>query len=177
MGQKHSKIQHGVLFNSIFILLQTNVGPIVLAVNSHRDIGNPLNLTSVTSTSPELSKVVNEALRLQNDTKYPQAIIVSGRSGSGKSHVAMKLLRHLNQDSDAFKYLSAAITVLRSLGSAQTTSNRESSRIGHFIEAQISEGELYRTKINCYFLDQVNMILRVNVREPKKIKKSLNGQI
>ena len=107
------------------------------------------------STSPELSKVVDEALRLQSDTKYPQAIIVSGRSGSGKSHAAMKLLRHLNQDSDAFKYLSAAITVLRSLGSAQTTSNRESSRIGHFIEAQIAEGELYRTKINCYFLDQV----------------------
>ena len=109
----------------------------------------------MTSTSPELSKVVNEALRLQSDTKYPQAIIVSGRSGSGKSHAAMKLLRHLNQESDAFKYLSAAITVLRSLGSAQTISNRESSRIGHFIEAQISEGELYRTKINCYFLDQV----------------------
>lgn len=139
------------------VLLQTNVGPIVLSVNSHRDIGNPLNLTSVTSASesPELGKMVNEALRLQSDTKYPQAIIVSGRSGSGKTHAAMKLLRHLNRDSDAFKYLSAAITVLRSLGSAQTTSNRESSRIGHFIEAQMSEGELYRTKINCYFLDQV----------------------
>ena len=62
-------------------------------------------------------------------------------------------------ESDTFKQLSAAFTVLRSLGSAQTASNRESSRIGHFIEAQVSSGELYRTKIHCYFLDQVRIYL------------------
>ena len=64
-------------------------------------------------------------------------------------------------DSDTFKQLSAAFTVLRSLGSAQTAANRESSRIGHFIEAQVSDGELYRTKIPCYFLDQVSNLIQV----------------
>ena len=64
-------------------------------------------------------------------------------------------------DSDTFKQLSAAFTVLRSLGSAQTAANRESSRIGHFIEAQVSDRELYRTKIHCYFLDQVSNLIQV----------------
>ena len=86
--------------------------------------------------------------------------IVSGSSGSGKTFASMLLLRQIfasngGLESDTFKQLSAAFTVLRSLGSAQTATNRESSRIGHFIEAQVSSGELYRTKIHCYFLDQV----------------------
>ena len=112
-------------------------------------------------SSSELVNVVDEAVRLQNETGYPQTIIVSGSSGSGKSHASMVLLRHLfaltgGHQSDTFRQLSAAFTVLRSLGSAQTTTNRDSSRIGHFIEAQVSDGDLYRTKIHCYFLDQVN---------------------
>ena len=87
---------------------------------------------------------------------------MSGYSGSGKTFASMLLLRQIftlngGLESDTFKQLSAAFTVLRSLGSAQTATNRESSRIGHFIEAQVSNGELYRTKIHCYFLDQVRL--------------------
>lgn len=47
----------------------------------------------------------------------------------------MLLLRQLfdvaggGPETDAFKHLAAAFTVLRSLGSAKTTSNSESSRI------------------------------------------------
>jgi dachs protein len=48
--------------------------------------------------------------------------------------------------------------VLRSLGTAKTTANRESSRIGHFIEVQVSDGALYRTKVHCYFLDQSRVV-------------------
>ncbi|XP_022252773.1 myosin-51-like isoform X2 [Limulus polyphemus] len=75
----------------------------------------------------------------------------------------MLLLRHLfdvaggGPETDAFKHLAAALTVLRSLGSAKTTSNSESSRIGHFIEVQVTDGALYRTKIHCYFLDQTRV--------------------
>ena len=147
--------------------MQTNVGPIVLSINPYRDVGNPLTLAStasVASASPELGKVVSEAVRLQSESGYPQAIIVSGSSGSGKSMASMVLLRQLFEvadggtSSDTFKHLSAAFTVLRSLGSAQTATNRESSRVGHFIEVQVSEGALYRTKIHCYFLDQGRVV-------------------
>ena len=58
-----------------------------------------------------------------------------GTSGAGKTYASMLLLRQLFEvagggpETDAFKHLAAAFTVLRSLGSAKTTSNSESSRI------------------------------------------------
>ncbi|KAB0798121.1 hypothetical protein PPYR_09114 [Photinus pyralis] len=144
----------------------TNVGPILLCVNAYRDVGNSLTLNSTRSLplSPQLNKVVQEAVRQQSETGYPQAIILSGTSGSGKSHASMLLLRQLfavaggGPETDAFKHLAAAFTVLRSLGSAKTATNSESSRIGQFIEVQVTDGALYRTKIHCYFLDQTRVI-------------------
>ncbi|XP_017780333.1 PREDICTED: unconventional myosin-IXa isoform X2 [Nicrophorus vespilloides] len=144
----------------------TNVGPILLCVNPYRDVGNPLTLSSTRglALSSQLNRVVQEAVRQQSETGYPQAIILSGTSGSGKSHASMLLLRQLfavaggGPETDAFKHLAAAFTVLRSLGSAKTATNSESSRIGQFIEVQVTDGALYRTKIHCYFLDQTRVI-------------------
>ena len=150
------------------IPFQTNVGPIVLSVNSYTNVGNPLTLESTKEASdncPELRKVAEEAIRLQTESGYPQTIIVSGISGSGKTHASMILLRQLfslkdksNLESDTFKHLSATFTVLRSMGSAQTATNRESSRIGHFIEVQVTDNVLNKTKIHCYYLDQVSVL-------------------
>ena len=56
-------------------------------------------------------------------------------SGSGKTYTASQLLRQLfdvaggGPETDSFKHLSAAFTVLRSLGSAATVSNPEASRM------------------------------------------------
>ncbi|XP_024086474.1 myosin-I heavy chain isoform X2 [Cimex lectularius] len=148
----------------------TNVGPILVSVNGYTDVSNPLTLSSTRSVvlSPKLLRVVQEAVRHQSESGYPQAIILSGTSGSGKTYASMLLLRQLFEvagggpETDAFKHLAAAFTVLRSLGSAKTTSNSESSRIGHFIEVQVTDGALYRTKIHCYFLDQTRVIRPLN---------------
>lgn len=113
------------------------MGPILLAINPYLDVGNPLTLSSTRSLplTPQLNKIVQEAVRQQAETGYPQAIILSGQSGAGKTHCSMLLLRQLfavaggGPETDAFKHLAAAFTVLRSLGSAKTRSNSESSRI------------------------------------------------
>ncbi|CAD7080160.1 unnamed protein product [Hermetia illucens] len=144
----------------------TNVGPILLSINPYKDVGNPLTLSSTRALplAPQMRRVVQEAVRQQAETGYPQAIILSGTSGAGKTHCSMLLLRQLfavaggGPETDAFKHLAAAFTVLRSLGSAKTTTNSESSRIGQFIEVQVTDGALYRTKIHCYFLDQTRVI-------------------
>ncbi|KAE8737330.1 hypothetical protein FOCC_FOCC017208, partial [Frankliniella occidentalis] len=146
--------------------LHTNVGPILLSMNAYHDVGNPLTLSSTREVplAPQLLRVVQDAVRQQAETGYPQAMILSGCSGSGKTYAAMLLLRQLfdvaggGPETDAFKHLAAAFTVLRALGSAKTASNSESSRIGHFIEVQVTDGALYRTKIHCYFLDQTRVI-------------------
>uniref|UniRef100_A0A8D8VKQ4 Myosin-I heavy chain n=1 Tax=Cacopsylla melanoneura TaxID=428564 RepID=A0A8D8VKQ4_9HEMI len=146
--------------------LFTNIGPILLSVNPYKDVGNALTLNSMRSVAlnDKLLRVVQDAVRQQSETGYPQAIILSGMSGSGKTYASMLLLRQLfdvaggGPETDAFKHLAAAFTVLRSLGSARTAFNSESSRIGHFIEVQVTDGALYRTKIHCYFLDQTRVI-------------------
>ncbi|GAB6022561.1 Myosin 10A, isoform D, variant 2 [Chamberlinius hualienensis] len=135
-------------------------------MNPYQDLGNPLTLTSAHGSAqcPQLLRVVHEAVRQQSETGYPQAIILSGESGSGKTYSSMILLRQLfdvaggGPETDAYKHLAAAFTVLRSLGSAKTSSNSESSRIGHFLEVQVTDGALYRTKIHCYFLDQTRVV-------------------
>lgn len=109
----------------------------MLSLNPYRDIGNPLTLSSTRSngSSPELTKVIQEVIRLQGESGYPQAIIISGSCGSGKTHTSMIVLRQLFEsagggtETDTFKHLAASFTVLRSLGAAKTTFNRESSRI------------------------------------------------
>ncbi|XP_059474845.1 unconventional myosin-IXa isoform X2 [Neocloeon triangulifer] len=144
----------------------TNIGPILLSVNPYNDVGNPLTLSSTRGIplNPKLVRVVQDAVRQQSETGYPQAIILSGGSGSGKTFTSMLLLRQLfdvaggGPETDAFKHLAAAFTVLRSLGSAKTSTNTESSRIGHFIEVQVTDGALYRTKIHCYFLNQTRVV-------------------
>lgn len=59
---------------------QTNVGPILISVNPYADNKNPLTLTSMrlVSLDAKLLKVVEDAVRQQSETGYPQAIILSG---------------------------------------------------------------------------------------------------
>lgn len=62
-------------------------------------------------------------------------VVCAGVSGSGKTYASMVLLRRLfdvaggGPETDAFKHLAAAFSVLRSLGAAATAANSHSSRI------------------------------------------------
>ena len=49
-------------------------------MNPYNDVGNPLTLTSTRGVmlGPKLLRVVQEAVRQQSETGYPQAIILSG---------------------------------------------------------------------------------------------------
>lgn len=111
------------------------MGPILLAMNAYTDAGNALTPGAARAQRPELARLVHDAVRHQADTGCPQAIILSGASGSGKTYASMVLLRRLfdvaggGPETDAFKHLAAAFTVLRSLGTAATHANSHSSRI------------------------------------------------
>ena len=129
----------------------------MISINAFNDQTNALTLNSThqnINCSP-LLRVVHEAVRQQTETGYPQAIILryftfapqlapnilltcidfSGSNGSGKTYSSMVILRQLfnvvggGPETDSFKHLAAAFTVLRSLGSAKTINKSESSRI------------------------------------------------
>lgn len=58
------------------------MGPILVCINPYTDVRNPLTLTSTRTVplAPQLNKVVQEAVRQQSETGYPQAIILSGKT-------------------------------------------------------------------------------------------------
>ena len=115
----------------------------MISINPYNDVGNPITLNSTKDASKQANafyKVAQEAIKVQGETGYSQAIILSGACGSGKTYASMVLLRQLfdiaggGPETDAFKHVAAAFSVLRSLGSAKTAANRESSRIVSIIE-------------------------------------------
>lgn len=130
------------LLRTSAVCSQTSAGPILLALNAYTDAGNALTPGAARAQRPELARLVHDAVRHQADTGCPQAIILSGASGSGKTYASMVLLRRLfdvaggGPETDAFKHLAAAFTVLRSLGTAATHANSHSSRIVSCIRAR-----------------------------------------
>ena len=133
----------------------------LLSINPYNDVGNPITLNSTKEASknaPAFHKVAEEAIKVQRETGYNQAIILSGACGSGKTYASMMMLRQLfdiaggGPETDAFKHVAAAFSVLRSLGSAKTAANRESSRIGHFIGKKLSDWSVSRVLISDWSL-------------------------
>ena len=82
------------------VCFQTNVGPILLSVNPYNDVGNPLTLTSTRGVmlGPKLLRVVQEAVRQQSETGYPQAIILSGEMTQLLSTIGASLMASRDQE-------------------------------------------------------------------------------
>ncbi|XP_062589716.1 uncharacterized protein LOC134251341 [Saccostrea cucullata] len=136
------------------------LGPVNVSLNNYRYRPTARCLVESSRPTSLLDALVREAVTQHTDTGHSQAIICSGESGSGKTFCAMHMLRQLfdlaggGSETDAFKHLSATLTVLRSLCSATTVTNSESSRVGFFIENFITDSAIYRTKIHSYLLDR-----------------------
>ncbi|KAK3104216.1 hypothetical protein FSP39_025375, partial [Pinctada imbricata] len=136
------------------------VGPVVVSQNCNRHRPSNKALLEPIKVCPLLQDVVKDGITQRSDTGHSQAIIVSGESGSGKTHCAMQLLRQLFDmagggcETDTFKHLSASLTVLRSLFTAGTVTNLDSTRVGMFVENFISDMALYRTKIHAFMMDR-----------------------
>jgi hypothetical protein len=69
-------------------------------VNPYNDVGNPLTLTSTRGVmlGPKLLRVVQEAVRQQSETGYPQAIILSGEMTQLLSTIGASLKVSRDQD-------------------------------------------------------------------------------
>ncbi|KAJ8318178.1 hypothetical protein KUTeg_003269, partial [Tegillarca granosa] len=142
---------------------QTRIGPVVVTLNSNRHRPSP----TLVQCSRMLLKKQYPSILIQ-ETHRPSF----GESGGGKTFCAMQLLRQLfdivggGPGTDAFKHLSATLTVLQSLCSATTISNLESSR-GMFVENFITDAAIYRTKIHAFPLDR--MLAGLSIEEKAKL--------
>ena len=115
----------------------------------------------------------------------PQAIIISGESGSGKTEATKKCLQYLSTvapssaskagkkvdattpaDSDISKRVLATNPLLEAFGNAKTVRNDNSSRFGKLLKAQFTKdrGELVGACIVSYLLEK-SRITRQNAEE------------
>ncbi|XP_071966003.1 unconventional myosin-VIIb-like isoform X2 [Antedon mediterranea] len=145
----------------------TKIGSIALSLNPYSGPAlhevlqeKPTSCTVGSMVDSIAEKVLNQFV----ETNTSQSIIFSGDSGSGKTHTALATLRQLfrlaggGTETDSFKHLTAGFTVLRSLSTAKTKHNSNSSRMGHYIEVLLSDCAIYRTKIHCYWTDQSRIV-------------------
>ena len=99
-----------------------------------------------------------------------QDVICSGESGSGKTHHALRMLRQLYNvvgggcETDSFKHLQASLTVLRSLGSAATLTNQDSSRM-------VSNVDTVYVTVQNYFIQAIHFPVSAAIQHSMNILK------
>ncbi|KAI8494719.1 TRAFAC class myosin-kinesin ATPase super [Branchiostoma belcheri] len=117
----------------------TNIGPITVLANPYNCSFPDVALHADPRRHQPLHRVAKDTVKQQLETGHSQVVIFSGENGSGKTYCSQLLLRQLfdvaggGPETDAFKHLSAAFTVLRSIGSAKTATNSESSRMSRVV--------------------------------------------
>lgn len=145
-------------------LIYTNVSHVLLAVNPHRHLehlyGAAVMQQPAAVRGPHPYSLAQVALmRLKQG---PQAIVVSGESGAGKTETAKIIMRFLETHctfgtSGLEERVLAMSRVLESLGHAETRQNPTSSRFGKFLRLQIGRGGL-SPKITTYLLEASRVV-------------------
>ncbi|XP_029650710.2 unconventional myosin-VIIa [Octopus sinensis] len=147
-------------------LLETWLGPSLIIINPYSNA-----IKSSSEQNPDdnsscrlLRHKVTEVLQELFQTKLPQTFILRGESGSGKSYNAKQILYSLfsqtNQGlsrSSCFTKVTAALTVLCSFTNVSTKYNSDSSRVGIFIQNYVCDYSVYKTKINCLYIDHARL--------------------
>lgn len=145
--------------------LETWLGPSLIIVNPYSNTYKlPLETNQDENHSKFLKHKIIEVLQELFHTKYPQTIVFNGENGSGKTYNASQALYYLfsqtNRGLDVnscFSKVSAALVVLQSLITVSTLGNQSSSRVGLYIQNYIREYAIFKTKINCVYIDHARL--------------------
>ncbi|XP_071494240.1 unconventional myosin-X-like [Diadema antillarum] len=168
----------------------TRLGPILLALNPQRGPTQD-RLLECGQAGPHHHYNTNDHTHLQRlvqhvhsqlvENQRPQAVILSGESGSGKTYTSQLFLRQLHslrkkkppgvggggggsscgadqREDKQFRNLVAAFHVLRAVGCAKTKQNSSASRVGHHIEVQLAGNMPAKAKIQCHWFDQSRLV-------------------
>ena len=107
-----------------------------------------------------LDDYLGDILSSQQASGRSQSIVLTGASGSGKTHTSLQVVSRLFQlsgyshQTDMCKHLEAAYRVLGPLTQTATAENRHSSRMVLFTDCQVVEGTLQRVRLQHHFLEK-----------------------
>ncbi|XP_048652671.1 myosin XVB [Marmota marmota marmota] len=150
-------------------------GPLLVALNPHQPL--PLFSSEILTsyhpgkapnTTPHVFAIVAAAYSLFKSTGQDPCILLSGRSGSGKTEAAKKIVRFLRslqqqQTRDRGCQLDDVLPVLSSFGHAKTLLNANASRFGQALCFCLQRGVIVGASVSHYLLETSRVVFQVRV--------------
>ncbi|KAK3241344.1 hypothetical protein CYMTET_48878 [Cymbomonas tetramitiformis] len=162
----------------------TCVGPVLIAINPYKwlDIYGQKEIDNhfaqkVHDCPPHIYGTADAAYRSMLRNRQPQAIVISGESGAGKTEAAKLIMKYIfaasqlkanklgkscmmNTDEDGLtRRILATNTALEAFGNAKTTRNDNSSRFGKYTLLQFDyDGKPLGAKISHYLLEKTRVV-------------------
>mmetsp|Transcript_4223 Transcript_4223/g.4941 ORF Transcript_4223/g.4941 Transcript_4223/m.4941 type:complete len:438 (+) Transcript_4223:360-1673(+) len=133
--------------------IYTSIGEVLIAVNPYRRLNiygdthvKKYQSASLSDTNPHIYGLAERAYRRMRDNRQPQAVIISGESGAGKTESAKLILHYVSSVSGSSstanqmkKIILECNPLLESFGNAKTVRNNNSSRFGKYLELYFND--------------------------------------
>ena len=134
-------------------LIHTSVSEVLVICNPYQvlPIYGPSHIAlyqtaNMSETQPHIFGLAERAYRKMATTRIPQAVIISGESGAGKTESAKLILHYASSVSGssplALKVKAIILDsnpLLESFGNAKTTRNNNSSRFGKYLNLEFND--------------------------------------
>eukprot|EP00668_Euglena_longa_P034087 GGOE01043822.1.p1 GENE.GGOE01043822.1~~GGOE01043822.1.p1 ORF type:complete len:1096 (-),score=284.87 GGOE01043822.1:897-4184(-) len=151
-------------------LFYTRMGPVLLALNPMKPEAAPGDLFTsdfLANPKPHVWSTAFEAYRAIMETGTDQSIVLSGISGSGKTHTVKQIVEFLGRCTEMHRVpadmtaqsrsiaakLEAAFALLEAFGNASTLLNANSSRFGSVLVLQFQAGVYCGAEFTTYLLE------------------------
>lgn len=152
-------------------LIYTFAGSILIAVNPYKMIPNSYGLEvakqyigkPLGALPPHLFAISSAALA---SLPIPQAVVISGESGSGKTESTKLVMQYLaavvpgdgSKSSLITEQILEAAPLLEAFGNARTVKNDNSSRFGKYLEVYFKGNHIVGAKITQYLLEKSRIV-------------------
>jgi myosin-1 len=134
-------------------LIHTSVSEVLIICNPYQTlpIYGPSHIAlyqtaNMSDTEPHIYGLAERAYRKMATTRVPQAVIISGESGAGKTESAKLILHYASSVSGSSPLAQRVKAIvldsnplLESFGNAKTTRNNNSSRFGKYLTLDFNE--------------------------------------
>ncbi|KYQ89843.1 myosin IB [Tieghemostelium lacteum] len=153
--------------------IYTNIGPVLIAVNPFRNLGNSgedyvdfYKGKHAQEVPPHVYQLAEAAYRAMKNDQENQCVIISGESGAGKTETAKLIMNYISAVSgggEKVEYVKHVIMesnpLLEAFGNAKTLRNNNSSRFGKYFEIQFDKaGDPVGGKIYNYLLEKSRVV-------------------
>ncbi|CAF0909477.1 unnamed protein product [Rotaria sordida] len=152
-------------------LIYTYIGDVLLAINPKQflpidNLHFQLKYLKITKRLlPHIFAIATNVYNQMMISRQPQCIILSGESGSGKTHAAQNLISELallgfGEQRALENRLVTMNLLLESFGNAETSLNKNSSRFGKLLDIFFSEyGTIVYVQLSQFLLEKTRVVL------------------